>query len=144
MNLLPQQFVSLPHMVLSKDKPKWLPYTVNEYSIYELIAMHSLCIYNMCLHHMNYLNSMWVYKIWTYYPYDLRVYHMNLLYTICEYIIYSHFPSKPLMNLRIFATLHSLMKDTNLIDSCQAHFLVQYASNIESIRQKDTGVVIDS
>ena len=28
------------------------------------------------------------------------------------------------------------MEDINLIDSCQAHFPVQYASNIEFIRQK--------
>ena len=43
---------------------------------------------------------------------------------------YSHFLSKPLMNrLMIFATVHSLMKDTNLIDSCQAHLPLQYALN---------------
>ena len=35
------------------------------------------------------------------------------------------------------------MKDINLIDSCQAHLPVQYASNIDFTRN-DTGVVIDS
>ena len=60
---------------------------------------------------------------------------------------YLHFWSKPLMNLKIFATVHSLMNYTNLnlIDSCQAHLPVQYASYIEFILQKKkTGVVIDS
>ena len=37
------------------------------------------------------------------------------------------------MNLWIFATLHSLMNYTNLIESCQARLPVQYASNIELI-----------
>ena len=36
------------------------------------------------------------------------------------------------------------MNNTKLIDSCQAHLPVQYASNIELIRQKWYGVVIDS
>ena len=36
----------------------------------------------------------------------------------------------------IYATVHILMNNINLIDSCQAHFSVQYASNIEFIRQK--------
>ena len=40
------------------------------------------------------------------------------------------------MNLKIFATVHSLMNDINLIDSCQAHLPVQYTSNIKFIRQK--------
>ena len=44
--------------------------------------------------------------------------------------------SNPLMNLKIFATVHSLMNYTNLIDSCQAHLPVHYSSNIEFIRQK--------
>ena len=30
----------------------------------------------------------------------------------------------------------NLMKDTNMIDSCQAHMAVQYTSNIEFMRQK--------
>ena len=38
--------------------------------------------------------------------------------------------------LRFFATAHSLMNDTNMIDSCQAHLPVQYSSNIELIPQK--------
>ena len=47
------------------------------------------------------------------------------------------FSSKPLMNLRfISATVHSLMNDTSLIDSCKHHLPLQYASNIEFIRQK--------
>ena len=52
------------------------------------------------------------------------------------------------MNLKIFATVHSLMHYTNLIDSCQAHLPVQYASNIEltsnSFAGSYTGVMIDS
>ena len=35
-----------------------------------------------------------------------------------------------------FATVHSLINDTNLIDSCQAHLPVQYALNIKLIHQK--------
>ena len=57
---------------------------------------------------------------------------------------YLHFQSKPLMNHYIFATVYSLMKYIHLIDICQAHLPVQYASNIEFIRQSDTGVVVDS
>ena len=48
------------------------------------------------------------------------------------------------MNIYIFATVHSLMNYTNLIDSCQAQLPVQYASNIKFIARSDTGVVIDS
>ena len=48
------------------------------------------------------------------------------------------------MNFKIFATVHSLMYNTNLIDSCEAHFTVQNASNIVRIARSDTGVVIDS
>ena len=36
------------------------------------------------------------------------------------------------------------MNYTALIDSCQAHLPVQYASNIEFIARSDTGIVIDS
>ena len=43
-----------------------------------------------------------------------------------------------------FATVHSLMIDINLIDSCQAHLPEQYASNIDSFARSDTGVVTDS
>ena len=39
------------------------------------------------------------------------------------------------MNLKIFETVHSLMNYTNLIDNCQAHLPMQYASNIELIRK---------
>ena len=55
----------------------------------------------------------------------------------CEIILlYLHFRSNPLMHLWIFATVHSQMNCTNLIDSCQAHLPIQYASNIELIGQK--------
>ena len=33
---------------------------------------------------------------------------------------YLHFQCKPLMNLEIFTTVHSLMNNINLIDSCRA------------------------
>ena len=44
--------------------------------------------------------------------------------------------SSPVMNLKIFATVHSLMNGKILIDSCQAYLPTQYASNIEFIHQK--------
>ena len=50
--------------------------------------------------------------------------------------IYWHFQSKPLINLKIFVTVHSLINDVNLIDSCQDHLPVQYPSNIEFFCQK--------
>ena len=50
--------------------------------------------------------------------------------------IYFQFLSNPLMNLSIFATVHILMNDTNMIDSYQAILPVHYASKIELIRQK--------
>ena len=40
------------------------------------------------------------------------------------------------MNIKIFATVHSLMNDIHLIEYCQGHLPMQYASNIEIIRQK--------
>ena len=40
------------------------------------------------------------------------------------------------MNLCIFATIHSLVNYTILIDSYQAHLPMQYTSNIELIREK--------
>ena len=49
-------------------------------------------------------------------------------------LLYLHFRSNLLMNRWIFATVHSLMNYTNLIDRCQAHLSVQYASNIKLIR----------
>ena len=36
-----------------------------------------------------------------------------------------------------FATVHNLMKDINMIDSCQAHLPVQYASNIKGAMKCD-------
>ena len=44
---------------------------------------------------------------------------------------YLHFRSNPLMHLSFFATVHRLMSYTSLIDSCQLHLPVHYASNIE-------------
>ena len=46
------------------------------------------------------------------------------------------FKASLLMNLLIFATVHSLMKDINLIDSDQAQLPKQYTLNFEFIRQK--------
>ena len=40
------------------------------------------------------------------------------------------------MNLEFFATVHKLMKDMDMIDSCQSHLSVQYASNNEFNRKK--------
>ena len=40
-------------------------------------------------------------------------------------VLYLHFKSNPLTNLKIFETVHSL------IDSCQAHLPVQFASKIK-------------
>ena len=48
------------------------------------------------------------------------------------------------MNLKIFATVHSFVNYTNLIDSCQAYLPGQNASNIELIARSDIDVVIDS
>ena len=40
---------------------------------------------------------------------------------------------------------HSLMKDINVVDICQAHLSVQFASNIDlSFAKSDTDIVIDS
>ena len=39
---------------------------------------------------------------------------------------------------------YSLIKDINLIDSCQAHLPVQYASTSNSFARSNTGVVIQS
>ena len=49
---------------------------------------------------------------------------------------YLHFQSQPLINLKIFATVYNLMKDINIIDSCQAHLPVQYALINKFISQK--------
>ena len=46
---------------------------------------------------------------------------------------------------RFFATVHSLMKDISLIDSCQAHLPVHYRlQTTNSFARGDTGVMIDS
>ena len=42
-----------------------------------------------------------------------------------------------------FATDHSLMNYTTLIDSCQAQLPVQYALTSNSFSRNDTGIVID-
>ena len=55
---------------------------------------------------------------------------------IAVMLIHLHFQNKPLMNLKIFATIHSLRNDIDFIDSCQAHLHVQDAWNIEFIHQK--------
>ena len=77
-----------------------------------------------------------------------RKFEKECLQFIDYIIIYLHFQSKPLMNLKIFfATIHNLMKYINMIDSCQAHLPMQYASNIvkfEFNARSDTGVVNDS
>ena len=44
---------------------------------------------------------------------------------------YLHFQSKRLMNLKIFANIYNPMKQINMIDSCQAHLPMQFASNTE-------------
>ena len=45
---------------------------------------------------------------------------------------YLHFGSNPLKNLYIFfATVHSLMNNTNLIDSCQAHLPLLYGLRLK-------------
>ena len=59
----------------------------------------------------------------------------NLDTVKCVYI-YLYFQRKPLMNLYIFATVHSLLNDIKLIDSCKAHLPLQHAKNIELIHQK--------
>ena len=51
-------------------------------------------------------------------------------------MLYLHLRSNPLMNLRIFETVHSLMNYTYLIDSCQAHMPMHFPSNIKFIHQK--------
>ena len=47
------------------------------------------------------------------------------------------------MNLD-FATVHSLMNYTNLIDSCQSHLPCNTLRTSNSFARSDTGVVIDS
>ena len=83
-------------------------------------------------------------SIYLAYPYHLKekitsefdielISPVEIMWDLLKYL---HFQSKPLMNLLIFATVHSLMNEINLIDSWQAYLPVQYASNIEFIRQK--------
>ena len=44
----------------------------------------------------------------------------------------------------MFATVHNLMKDINMIDSCQAHLPVQFTLRTSnSFARSDTGAVID-
>ena len=52
------------------------------------------------------------------------------------YTIILTFSKQSLNNPLAFVTVHSLMNDTNVIDSCQAHLPVQYASTIKLIRKK--------
>ena len=44
--------------------------------------------------------------------------------------------------MNLFANVNSIMNDTNMIDSCQAHLLVLRTSN--SFARSDTCIVIDS
>ena len=46
------------------------------------------------------------------------------------------FSKQPFNELKIFATVHSLVNYTILINSCQAHLPVQYALSVELIRWK--------
>ena len=57
---------------------------------------------------------------------------------------YSHFQSKPLINLKIFATIHSLMKNIILTDSCQTHCPCNTLRISNTFARSDTGVVIDN
>ena len=57
---------------------------------------------------------------------------------------YLHFQSKPLINLKIFAILHSHMKDIILTDSCQTHCPCNTLRTSNSFARSDTGVVIGS
>ena len=52
------------------------------------------------------------------------------------YIVIFTFSKQAFHEFLDFSNLHSLMNDKNLIDSCQANLPVQYALNIEFIRQK--------
>ena len=48
------------------------------------------------------------------------------------------------LNSLDFATVHNLIKNINLIDSCQAHLLCNMLRTSISFARSDTGVVIDS
>ena len=62
--------------------------------------------------------------------------HLNMEFHEHPGIKGKHKNKKPSMNLKIFATVHSLMNYINLIGSCHAHLPMQFASNIGFIRQK--------
>ena len=68
----------------------------------------------------------------------------EIIICLVENMINLHFRSNPLMNLKIFETVHSLMNYTNLIDSCQAHLPAQCVSISNLFARSDAGVVIDS
>ena len=86
----------------------------------------------------------------------MSVTSLNILdprYSLEVITIYVHFQSKPLMNLKIFfATVHSLMNDTNLIDSSAAKLTcldITHSPEVtraghHSFARSDTDVVIDS
>ena len=64
-------------------------------------------------------------------PAHANMVHQNLVWLSDRFIlVYLHFQSKPLMNLKIIVTVYNSMKDMSMIDSCQAHLLVQHYSNI--------------
>ena len=58
--------------------------------------------------------------------------------------IYLHFRSKPLMNLKIFANVHSLMNDTNILTAAKLTSLCNALPTSNSFARNDTGVVNDS
>ena len=43
-----------------------------------------------------------------------------IIFLLLHIYKYLHLRSNPLMNIKIFATVHNLMNDTNLIDRCHA------------------------
>ena len=58
--------------------------------------------------------------------------------------LYLQFRSNHIMNLLIFATVHSLMNYTNLIESCQTHCTCNTLRTWNSFTRSDTDVEIDS
>ena len=97
-----------------------MPHTLNSHVSNGTIPYSNKAIHVLLMHPFSTLNM-------------LVLGHYMLGQLICLLLIYLHFRSKPLMNLEIFATVHSLI---NLIDSRQAHLPMQYALNIKLIRQK--------
>ena len=61
----------------------------------------------------------------------LTILCLNHHMTLDKFIIFTSSKQSFIESLD-FATIHSLMNTKNLIDSCQAHLSVQYASNIKT------------